>query len=160
MAKKIVHISKSSINSPQIERGYRAVVNDGITGEKLYDNGVWGSSGGLTPFNAALSLWKNIIKQFGNDLELENSGAPEITIDFLNEGLNPKQHFAVIKNYGRDFSLEIHIGNKKLPIYQMYYKMHWTQNIDDIVSHIKSTIGRYNNISIDLSEAPALKQYF
>lgn len=160
MAKKIVHISKSYINLPQTESGYRAVVNDGITGEELYDNAVWSSSGGLTPFNAAISLWKSINKQFGNDLELDNTGAPEITIDFLNKGLNPQQHFAVIKNSGRDFSLEIHLGNNKLPIYKMYYTMHWSQNVEEIISRIKGTIGRYKNISLDISEAPSLKQYF
>lgn len=160
MARKIVKIQKSRLGVPPYESGYNAVVIDCISGEEIYNNSVWGSSAGLTPFSSAISLWKFVIEKCGKDLELDNSKAPEITIDFLEKGLNPQKHYAVVKNVGHDFSLEIHLGDKKLPIYKQYYRMHWTDNIDDIISRFKNTISRYKNVSVDLSEAPALKDYF
>lgn len=160
MARKIVQIQKSRLGVPPFESGYNAVVIDSISGEEIFNNSVWGSSGGLTPFKSAISLWKSVIEKCGKDLELDNSRAPEITIDFLEKGLNPQRHFAVVRNIGRDFSLEIHLGNSKLPIYRQYYRMHWSDNLDSIISYIKNTISKYKNVSIDLSGAPNLKQYF
>ena len=33
-------------------------------------------------------MWKNIVEEFGSGIELDNSKAPEITLDFLEKGID------------------------------------------------------------------------
>jgi hypothetical protein len=160
MGKKIVHIEKSTLGAPTRGYGYKAVVNDIITGEELYNNSVWSSAGENTSFFAAISLWKSIVEKFGSEIELDNSKAPEITLDFLEKGINPREFFAVIKKRREETTLEINVGNKNLPIYRWYYREGLSLLRDELIKKIKIRIEKYNIKSIDFSEAPDLKQYF
>jgi hypothetical protein len=165
MARKILHLGSSVLNSytgsrfSSSDHGFKAYLTDRLTGEELFSTAVYTPYDGRTSIHAAISIWKKVKEEYGDDIDLDYSGKLEITKTFLDSAINPKEYFAVLKYKDYETTLEIHIGNKKLPLYRYHYKEGMFCLWNEMIERVKGKIKRFNIKNIDYTEAPSLKEY-
>ena len=160
MGRFIVNIKESCLNWSDM--GYSANVKDWDSEQIVYNNSIWVPNGyDRTRYTAAISLWEKIVEKFGPFLELELSNAPGITREFLNDGLNPRQYYAMIEWPGHTIKLSIHFGYPKLPILVHKYNLSNSYHVQDAAKDIRSILMKYDSIIVDLSKVDSfLRHYF
>ena len=158
--KKILHISKNG--SGLLGTGIALAVNDAYTGEELYRNSVYPGNGleSENCYGIAIKYWSKILERFGTDIELDNSKWPELTMKFLNDGLNPQGHTIVVKRKWKDCNIEIYLNRyMSMPVYSRNFTLSLLQNDERIADIVRHLMKRYKNIKLDLSNAGSIKNF-